>query len=674
MKLAILSFGGRNLLFLFLNCIAVFYITIYLLQDERNLKRLLYIAFAVGTLASLYAIIQYQGIEPIWPRKIEPFGARSVSTFGNPNFLASFLILILPVIAVLALYEKSLTKKLFWGGLFGVNFLGLLVTHTRSAWLGFFVASIFVAFFLATHQVSIILRNRKWLIFLAGLLFLVMFYPVRVERQGERKVMVVKLAIEKVKSLTDFKQMAYVQRFLIWQAAYSMFKERPLLGHGWGNFEIIYPFHQGKYLEIKKYSPFRTHANNAHNEILEVVSQTGIVGLGIYIWLFILFFKIVIDSYKKLNIEYDKTVVLGLLASIFGMLIDNLLNVSLHFPMPALLFWISMGLTMGICQRGRMSEHRIPIKKIFVYPLNVLSGIIIFGIILFNLRYFRGEIHYFKGFKYAKNNTTLGNAVKECELSYRIYPLNVDNNYELGNAHARLDEKEKSIWAYLKAIESNPGYDEIYSNLGIMYGETGKIPEAIEALNKSIEINPLSVPTRSYIAQMHIRRKEWEKASNQYREILELEPENHQAKANLSVVQAQMEGKLPLSPQSEELEKLFEEGEKYVKDRDWNKGEETYKKIVEIAPTNIKANLYLGNIYFSQGKIEDAINQYKKIIEFSPTFNIGVHNNLGLAYLDLKKVNLAREEFQKVLKVDPGNELAIKKLTEIDSGFKGESK
>jgi tetratricopeptide (TPR) repeat protein/O-antigen ligase len=674
MKLAILSFGGRNLLFLFLNCIAVFYITIHLLQDERNLKRLLYIAFAVGTLASLYAIIQYQGIEPIWPRKIEPFGARSVSTFGNPNFLASFLILILPVIAVLALYEKSLTKKLFLGGLFGVNFLGLLVTHTRSAWLGFFVASIFVAFFLAAHQVSIILRNRKWLIFLAGLLFLVMFYPVRVERQGERKVMVVKLAIEEVKSLTDFKQMAYVQRFLIWQAAYSMFKERPLLGHGWGNFEIIYPFHQGKYLEIKKYSPFRTHANNAHNEILEIVSQTGIVGLGIYIWLFILFFKIVIDSYRKLNIEYDKTVVLGLLASIFGMLIDNLLNVSLHFPMPALLFWISMGLTMGICQRSGMSEHRIPIKKIFVYPLNVLSGIIIFGIILFNLRYFRGEIHYFKGFKYAKNNTTLGNAVKECELSYRIYPLNVDNNYELGNAHARLDEKEKSIWAYLKAIESNPGYDEIYSNLGIMYGETGKIPEAIEALNKSIEINPLSVPTRSYLAQMHIRRKEWEKASNQYREILELEPENHQAKANLSVVQAQMEGRLPLSPQSEELEKLFEEGEKYVKDRDWNKAEETYKKIVEIAPGNIKAYLYLGNIYFSQGKIEDAISQYKKIIEFSPTFNIGVHNNLGLAYLELKKVGLAREEFQKVLKVDPGNELANRKLTEIDSRFKRESK
>jgi len=674
MKLAILSFAGRNLLFLFLNCIAVFYITVYLLHDERNLKRLLYIAFVVGTVASLYAVLQYGGIEPIWPRKIEPFGTRSVSTLGNPNFLASFLILLLPVIAVLALLEKSLVKKLFFAGLFGVNLLGLLVTRTRSAWLGFFVALIFITLFLISHQVSLISRNRKWLIFVAILLFLGMFYPVSVGRQGEKRVMVAKLAIEKVKSVADFRQTAYVQRFLIWQAAYSMFKERPLLGHGWGNFEIIYPFHQGKYLKIKRYSPFRTHANNAHNEILEIVSQTGIVGMGIYIWLFILFFKIGIDGYRKLTSEYDKTLILGFLASIFGMLIDNLLNVSLHFPMPALLFWIWMGMVVAISQRGGMPEHRVSIKKFLVYPLNLLSGIVIFGVIFFNLKYFRGEIHYFKGFKYAKNDATLRNAVKECELSYKIYPLNVDNNYELGNAYARLDEKEKAIWAYLKAIEANPGYDEIYSNLGIMYGKSGQIADAIETLEKSIQINPLSVPTRSYLAQMLVRRSEWEKAAHQYREILDLEPENSKASANLSFVQAQMEGKLPLASQNGQLKILFERGEEYIKNKDWNRAEETYGKIVQLSPGNIKALLYLGNIYFSQGKIEGAISQYEKIIELSTTFNIGVHNNLGLAYLELKKVNLAREEFQKVLKVDPGNELANRKLREIDLGLKGESK
>jgi len=666
-KLAILSFGGRSLLlFLFLNCIAVFYITVYLLHDERNLKRLLYIAFAVGTLASLYALLQYGGIEPIWPMQLDPFGTRSVSTFGNPNFMASFLILILPVIAVLVVYEKAPIKKLFLGGLFGVNFFGLLVTRTRSAWLGLFVALIFVAFYLLVYQRSLISRNRKWLIFLVGILFLMMFYPVRVG--GGKKVRMVKVALEKVKSVTDFKQMAYVQRFLIWQAGHSMFKESPILGHGWGNFEIIYPFHQGKFLKIKKYSPFRTHANNAHNEILEIVSGTGIVGLGICIWLFILFFKLGIDSYRKLTGEYDKTVALGLLASILGMLIDNLLNVSLHFPMPALLFWIWMGLVVGICQRWKTPERKIPIKKILVYPL----GIIIFGIVLFNLRYFRGETHYFKGFKYAKNNATLGNAVRECELSYKIYPLNVDNNYELGNAYARLGEKEKAIWAYLKAIEANPGYDEIYSNLGIMYGQTERIPGAIEALSKSIEINPLSVPTRSYLAQVYIGRKEWEKAANQYQEILELEPENEKAKANLSYVQAQMGKKPPIPAPIQEINLLFEKGEKYIKNKDWNKAEETYGKIVKLVPGNIKANLYLGNIYFSQGKIKEAINQYEKIIKLSPAFNIGAHNNLGLAYLELKKVNLAREEFQKVLKVAPGNELATRKLKEIKSGSEGE--
>ncbi len=665
-KMAIISFGGRRLLFLLLNCLTIFYLTVYLLQDEKNLKRLIYIGFAVGTVASLYALLQYAGIEPIWPMKLDPFGTRSVSTFGNPNFMASFLMLILPLIAVLAVYEKVSLKKLFLGGLFGANFFGLLVTRTRSAWLGLFVALIFVIFYLLVYQRTLILRNKRWLLLLVALLFVVMLYPVRAG--GERKVRMVKVAWDKVKSVTDFKQMAYVQRFLIWEAAYSMFKESPLLGHGWGNFEIIYPFHQGKFLKIEQYSPFRTHANNAHNEILEVVSQIGIVGLGIYIWFFILFFKLGIDNYRKLTGEYEKVVALALLGSILGMLVDNLLNVSLHFPMPALLFWVWMGLIVGICQRWNVSERRIPIKKFVVYPL----GIILLGIVIFNIRYFRGEVHYFKGFKYAKNNATLARAAQECELSYKIYPLNVDNNYELGNAYARLGEKEKAIWAYLRAIDANPGYDEIYSNLGIMYGQTNRIPEAIEALIKSIEINPLSVPNRSYLAQVYIGKKEWEKASEQYREILELDPENAKAKTNLSYIQAQMKKKPPIPAATQEINLLFEKGEGYVKNRDWNRAEETYRKIVKLVPGSIKAHLYLGNIYFSQGKIKESINQYQKIIELSPTFNTGAHNNLGLAYLELKKVNLAREEFQKVLKADPGNELATRKLKEIESGFKEE--
>jgi len=672
MKLAILSFGGRTILFLFLNCIAILYLTVYLVREERNIKSLLYIAFIVGTVTSFYAILQFKGIEPIWPGKIEPFGTRSVSTFGNPNFLASFLILILPVIAVLAFFEKSPARKLFLAGLFGVNFLGLLVTHTRSAWLGLFSASLFLAFFLVSYHRSLLLRNRKWLIFLFGLLFLVMAYPVKVGQQGEKRVMVARLAIDKVKSIADFKQMAYVQRFLIWKASYSMFKESPLLGHGWGNFEIIYPFHQGRFLKIEKYSPFRTHANNAHNEILEIVTQTGMVGLGIYLWLFIVLFKMGIAGYRKLSSEYHQMFILGFLASIFGMLIDNMLNVSLHFPMPALLFWIAMGFVVGISQRSEMLEHRLQLKRLHVYSLNVFLAMIILGIVIFNLRYFQGEVHYFKGFKYAKNNATLVNAVRECELSYKIYPLNVDNNYELGNAYARLNDKEKAIWAYLRAIEANPGYDEIYSNLGIMYGETGKIPEAIESLNNSIKINPLSVPTRSYLAQLQVRTGEWEKAAQQYREILDLEPENEKAKANLSYVQAQLEAKGGPGGKVDEIRLLFERGEKYVGNKDWNRAEETYVKIVQLAPGNVKAHLYLGNIYFSKGKIEESIREYKKVTELSPAFNIGAHNNLGLAYLELKKVDLAQEEFQKVLQVDPGNELAKRKLGEIDSLPKSE--
>src|SRR5262249_49489972 len=73
------------------------------------------------------------------------------------------------------------------------------------------------------------------------------------------------------------------QRRMVWSCAWDMGKERPLVGKGWGFFELFYPFYQGWYLSDRVFRGFRTHANNAHNVILEIWSQTGTVGLGIWL-------------------------------------------------------------------------------------------------------------------------------------------------------------------------------------------------------------------------------------------------------------------------------------------------------------------------------------------------------------------------------------------------------
>ena len=54
----------------------------------------------------LYGIFQYDGKDMIWGSPIQPYGGRPVSTFGNPNFLSSYSLLVCPLAVAFALNAR----------------------------------------------------------------------------------------------------------------------------------------------------------------------------------------------------------------------------------------------------------------------------------------------------------------------------------------------------------------------------------------------------------------------------------------------------------------------------------------------------------------------------------------------------------------------------------------
>src|SRR6267142_165389 len=121
-----------------------------------------------------------------------------------------------------------------------------------------------------------------------------------------------------------------------------MVQDHPFLGKGWGSLELFYPYYQGPQLENKMFASFRTHANNAHDEILENWAQIGTLGLGLMIFIWILFFRTGLSIAARLPFPW-KGLEWGLLGGVAGMLVDNLLNVSVHFAVPAFIFWWWVG-------------------------------------------------------------------------------------------------------------------------------------------------------------------------------------------------------------------------------------------------------------------------------------------------------------------------------------------
>ena len=89
-----------------------------------------------------------------------------------------------------------------------------------------------------------------------------------------------------------------------------------------------------------------------------------------------------------------------------------------------------------------------------------------------------------------------------------------------------------------------------------------------------------------------------------------------------------------------------------------------YKLIVEkIDPNYMRAYYGMGNVYLKKGKPEEAIRYYRKALKMHPKFALA-YNNLGIAYDNLGRYDDAIAAYKKAIKFDPNfvkayNNLAI---------------
>ncbi|MFC1500901.1 tetratricopeptide repeat protein [Elusimicrobiota bacterium] len=698
LKHSVFNEGIKRWLFLLVNSILVYYAAINFINDSNRIKAIK-IVFWVGILSSLYGILQYFGIEIIWPKILNPFGGRSVSTFGNPNFLSSYIVLLFPISFSLFLGSKTSDKKLIHMILMGIYFTALLCTLTRSSWVGLFVAVVFVLFAFFKYEKQTLFKNGK-ILFALMLLFLcfMVFWP-KSKVSGYSPSVIERLA-EVGKAEKDYYG-PWHQRRLIWSCAWYMVKENPFLGKGWGCFELFYPFYQGRHLFLDAYRNFRTHANNTHNEILEVWSQVGTVGFGIYIWLLVTIFYYGNFLMRKLSSE-KKFLSIGLTASLVGMLTDNLLNVSINFPIPGFLYWWNVGLLMGM---GHREHYTIDLKGLYkkIAPwILICLGIVLIRYYSMN---FLAEVHFFKGFKASRGNN-LKKAVKEFETSKKYRKYEVNNNYELGNAYARLNMSEKAIELYREALRSNAGYDEIYFNMANMLRQKGDNKTSADEYTRSIYINPVTIECYNALGSvflqepgkyseegiklfqqyvyffpnekdvwnnlgfLYMQSGEYEKALNSYRKALEIDENFEMARRNINILLTKLGAR---DKKQDSIDRLFREVERNINEKNWEQGTKNAERLVGLIPNNFRANLYLANMYFTIGKVDEAIEKYKVAINLSPN-NEAAIGNLAIAYFQVKRYKLSLEQFQLLIKIDPKNQMVGNKIREINHILQSQKK
>lgn len=573
-----LFFMGPCLYFLIINNIS----------KGKQINYILTIMLIMGGLFGIYGILQYNGVDFSFWKGYS--GRQKVSgLFGNVNYFAEYLIMLLPIAVSLFLVSQNKLKKTLL--LIGILLMGgsLILTFTRGSYLGFGVSLIFMFLLYLSHQgKNFIKENKKtFILLLIAILVVTLLFilPNPLNKPGT--------VISKIKgriSITQVSQDSSLKRRVAtWKFTSMMIKDHPLLGSGIGTYKYNTLRYQAKFFDQGQNRTLYPYgfADKAHNEYLQLCAEVGIIGLGIFIWLMVSYFNYGLKKLKSIKDEYRQGIIIGLMGAVVAVLVDGIFGFPFHLPATIILFWLVLGLTVVI------SKKNDQIKEIFKKKRK-LNGGFSFGLILkimiiflsiflviTLIRPFMARVDWYYGTKELENENWDG-AINICSDAVKWDPWFGQGYYDIGYSLMR----KGLFYEAAKYFEKAQKYIDLPglpNNLAAVYINTGQLDKGIIELKQAIlyqKDEKLMVPLYCTLGSVYNKQGKTELAEKSFKNALKIDPDFVNAHYGLAQVYYQQNR---VEEMKEELQKVIEiapdsQEAKYARDIMQKIGQEKLKK------------------------------------------------------------------------------------------------
>ena len=252
---------------------------------------------------------------------------RAAGFFGHPMTYAGYLCMYLPIFLIYFLKQQNINKCfLLTGSIFFLGCSALIFNGTRGAWSAVSpVLLIIFAYYFRQHK-------RMVLCCFIVLAFMGMGFVQQTHFS------------DRLKSITSTSYQSNTERLLIWQSAYNMFHDYPILGVGLGQYKDSY---QQKYISPKAKEPYLTHA---HNNFLQMLAENGLIGflgfLGMY-------GSIIIFSLKKFFQEHNPYSFM-ICTSVIALMLQGLTEYNFGNSAVMKVFWLVQGCLVVMENKWRL--------------------------------------------------------------------------------------------------------------------------------------------------------------------------------------------------------------------------------------------------------------------------------------------------------------------------------
>ncbi len=256
---------------------------------------------------------------------------RVYSYLGNPNLLAGYLVPAVMLSAAAFFVWRRWLPKLLALMMTVMSAVCVVLTFSRGGWIGFVLGG-FVFLLLLVNWWSVYLPRfwRKWAfpLVLGGAIGFVLLGVLLVAPLRDR---VLSMFVGRNDSSNNF-------RLNVWASVRQMIRDRPILGIGPGNnaFNLIYP----------RYQATGFTALSAYSVFLEIAVETGLIGLGCFLWLLLVTFNSGWTRLQQLRDTGNRQGfwLMGAMAAMVGMLGHGLVDTVWYRPPVATLWWLMVAI------------------------------------------------------------------------------------------------------------------------------------------------------------------------------------------------------------------------------------------------------------------------------------------------------------------------------------------
>jgi O-antigen ligase len=286
------------------------------LQDWRDF---FWFVMLFGFFVAGFGILQHLTFNGklYWFREMR-YGGIPFGPYVNRNHFAGFAELVIPIALVPMMLGKVRRERRFVIGLFAILPIGaLFLSASRGGVVAFGVELLFLILYIALQR-----AGRKHLLS-AGIVLLAALCLV--SWLGAKEV------LSRFGSLQSL-EVKEAKRASMRHGTWEIFLDHPVLGTGLGTIQQVYP-------------PYETLfdgkiVNHSHNDYLEALAETGILGGLCCAWFLALLGLAALRCLQKENLSFAVAFRLSGLAACCGFLVHSLVDFNLHIPANAFLFFL----------------------------------------------------------------------------------------------------------------------------------------------------------------------------------------------------------------------------------------------------------------------------------------------------------------------------------------------